>query len=133
MSVLLRAHLHSLCLLPLHEVNGSGYLQEAQRGRRHLEDPLHHGDPQDQQDQGYQQVRVHPKEGKTLRHWSANNETTRTSSSMNFLQNCNHVPHLVWYHRFGFGFLFFWPRSATLAITIFTYLCLSEIETPVLS
>lgn len=43
--------------------NDNGYLQEVQQGQKHLEDPLHHGDPQDLQDQGYQQVQVHPKRG----------------------------------------------------------------------
>lgn len=50
----------SLAFLP-NCLNASEYLQEVQRGQRDLEDPLHHGDQQDQKGRGYQQVRVHPK------------------------------------------------------------------------
>lgn len=49
--------------LLLGKINDSVYLQEVQQGQKGLEDPLHHGDPRDQQGQGYQQVQVHPKTG----------------------------------------------------------------------
>ncbi|KAK7818362.1 hypothetical protein U0070_018678, partial [Myodes glareolus] len=48
----------------LSDVNFNDYLQEVQQGQKDLEDPLHHGDQQDQKGRGCQQAQVHPKNGR---------------------------------------------------------------------
>jgi hypothetical protein len=50
-------------ILLFNKDNDYGYLRGGQQAQKDLEDPLHHGDPQDQKHQGYQQVQVHPKRG----------------------------------------------------------------------
>lgn len=61
----------------LKDVNVNDYLQEVQRGQKDLEDPLHHGDQQDQKGRGYQQAQVHPKNGRNSGELAVSNETAR--------------------------------------------------------
>lgn len=131
-------HLHSFRLLPLHEADDGGYLQEVQRGRRHLEDPLHHGDPRDQQDQGYQLVRVHPKRGndtKALVCRSLNSVSPFLSPQVPRTFFRTAIISLISFGTIDLDRGSYFPGLVlpSWLPTIFTYLCLSVIDTLVLS
>lgn len=85
----------------LNGVNFDDYLQEVQRGQKDLEDPLHHGDQQDQKGRDCQQAQVHPKNGNNRRNdWelALNHRTAHPLLPLQLLGNFFSIPYLVYYH-----------------------------------